>query len=718
MTHIATSPRFKENAKAALADAELQNALTFVAANFIARRREAADAAARVRGAARRRARHQGPHARASRPLSRSLRGQGAPRPAATCTAPRRRRRRATIVLDICQRGRRQHRHQGQVDDRRGDRPQRPPRGERHRRRSRPISANTSSSSATRSPCHIIAPAVHLTKDAGRGRLPPRPHASAGRPRSHRADAAARRGARRAAREVPRRRCRHHRRQLPGRRDRHLDHRHQRGQRRPHPDPAQGRTSCSPRSRSSCRRSRTSSQILRVLARSATGQEMSVYTTLLDRPAPRRTIPTGRSEYHVVILDNGRSAMLGGEFQDMLRCIRCGACMNHCPVYHAVGGHAYGWVYPGPMGAVLTPTLIGVDKAGHLPNASTFCGRCEEVCPVRIPLPKMMRHWREREFERHLSPATVRAGLGFWAFFARRPRALPASRPACSRRALALVGRAQGPLRARCRSPAAGPAIATFPARRARPSRRSGRRAGGRRDSSDDRDDERARPDPRRDPPLARRHRPARRRAAGGRGPHRRPSARRHSGARAGLAAGAARPVRPHGRARGRQRRARRRARRGAGARSPPSCAATICRRRCGAAPIRCSPACRGSAPARSRSSRPHRTPACSSSVSHAFAGVAETGTLVLASGTDNPTTLNFLPDNHIVVVDAKDVGGRLRDGLAAAARQLRRRPDAAHRQPDHRPVALRRHRADADPRRARPAPAARDRGGRGTGEI
>jgi len=95
--------------------------------------------------------------------------------------------------------------------------------------------------------------------------------------------------------------------------------------------------------------------------------------------------------------------------------------MNHCPVYGAVGGHAYGWVYPGPMGSVLTPALIGVDQAGQLPNASTFCGKCESVCPVKIPLPKLMRHWREREFERHLTPATVRQGLAFWAFFARRP---------------------------------------------------------------------------------------------------------------------------------------------------------------------------------------------------------------------------------------------------------------------------------------------------------
>ena len=128
-------------------------------------------------------------------------------------------------------------------------------------------------------------------------------------------------------------------------------------------------------------------QLLRVLARSATGQDMSVYTTLSTGPR-RAGDPDGPEEYHVILLDNGRSAMLGGEFEDMLRCIRCGACMNHCPVYHAIGGHAYGWVYPGPMGAVLTPSLIGVAEGGQLPNASTFCGRCEEVCPVRIPLPE------------------------------------------------------------------------------------------------------------------------------------------------------------------------------------------------------------------------------------------------------------------------------------------------------------------------------------------
>jgi len=162
------------------------------------------------------------------------------------------------------------------------------------------------------------------------------------------------------------------------------------------------------------------STVLRLLARSATGQEMSVYTTFSRGPR-RPEDPDGPEEYHVVLLDNGRSNMLGTDFQDMLRCIRCGACMNHCPVYQAVGGHAYGWVYPGPMGAVLTPSLIGVEKGGQLPNASTFCGRCEAVCPMHIPLPKMMRNWREREFEKKLTPSTVRAGLGVWGWFAQRP---------------------------------------------------------------------------------------------------------------------------------------------------------------------------------------------------------------------------------------------------------------------------------------------------------
>jgi L-lactate dehydrogenase complex protein LldF len=160
--------------------------------------------------------------------------------------------------------------------------------------------------------------------------------------------------------------------------------------------------------------------IMRLLARSATGQEMSVYTTFSTGPR-RAGDPDGPEAFHVVLLDNGRSAMLGSEFEDMLRCIRCGACINHCPVYRSIGGHAYGSVYPGPMGSVLTPSLQGLDASAHLANASTLCGRCESVCPMRIPLPKMLRHWREKEFERHLTPRKTRLGLAIWRFLAARP---------------------------------------------------------------------------------------------------------------------------------------------------------------------------------------------------------------------------------------------------------------------------------------------------------
>lgn len=160
--------------------------------------------------------------------------------------------------------------------------------------------------------------------------------------------------------------------------------------------------------------------LLRLLARSASGQEMSSYTTLSTGPR-RADDPDGPGEYHVVLLDGGRSELLGGEFQDILRCIRCGACYNHCPVYTSVGGHAYGWVYGGPMGAVLTPALIGLAEARHLPSATPFCGRCEEVCPMQIPLPKMMRHWREQSFQRRLTPGRERLAVALWAWFARRP---------------------------------------------------------------------------------------------------------------------------------------------------------------------------------------------------------------------------------------------------------------------------------------------------------
>ena len=163
------------------------------------------------------------------------------------------------------------------------------------------------------------------------------------------------------------------------------------------------------------------SSILRLLARSATGQEFSTYTTFSTGPR-RAGDPDGPENYHVVLLDNGRSELLATEMREILRCIRCGACMNHCPVYNAIGGHAYGWVYPGPIGAVLTPSLIGVKAAGHLANASTFCGKCESVCPMKIPLPKLMRLHRETEFDLGNVPRGFAFGLKTWAWFARRPK--------------------------------------------------------------------------------------------------------------------------------------------------------------------------------------------------------------------------------------------------------------------------------------------------------
>ena len=133
--------------------------------------------------------------------------------------------------------------------------------------------------------------------------------------------------------------------------------------------------------------------------------------------------PDGPRAYHVVLLDNGRSEMLGGDFQDMLRCIRCGACLNHCPVYGAIGGHAYGSLYPGPMGAVLTPALYGIDHARDLPNASSFCGRCEEVCPMAIPLPSHDAQMAGARFRaRRSSVRAAACASKLWAYAAKRPR--------------------------------------------------------------------------------------------------------------------------------------------------------------------------------------------------------------------------------------------------------------------------------------------------------
>jgi len=160
--------------------------------------------------------------------------------------------------------------------------------------------------------------------------------------------------------------------------------------------------------------------LMRLLPRSATGQSISNYVDIL-------TGVKGEGEFHgvehmyFILVDAGRSGVLGSELREALRCIRCGACMNHCPVYQNIGGHSYGWVYPGPIGSILTPSYIGIDKALDLPQASTLCNQCGVVCPVKIPLPDLLRKLREQQFDRGLRPWTERFGLRAWSWLAAHP---------------------------------------------------------------------------------------------------------------------------------------------------------------------------------------------------------------------------------------------------------------------------------------------------------
>ena len=162
------------------------------------------------------------------------------------------------------------------------------------------------------------------------------------------------------------------------------------------------------------------STLIRLLPRHGTGQTITNYVSVTTG-VRREGDLDGVEHFHVILLDAGRTRLLGSDFETMLRCIRCGACMNHCPVYQSVGGHVYGWVYPGPMGSVLTPTYVGLENARDLPNASTFCNQCGVVCPVKIPLPDLMRKLREREFEERLKPLNERLALGAWSWLARHP---------------------------------------------------------------------------------------------------------------------------------------------------------------------------------------------------------------------------------------------------------------------------------------------------------
>src|SRR6266567_7400647 len=178
--------------------------------------------------------------------------------------------------------------------------------------------------------------------------------------------------------------------------------------------------------------------LMRLLPRSATGQSISNYVDVL-------TGTKGEGEFHgaehmyFVIVDAGRSAVLAGELREALRCIRCGACMNHCPVYQNIGGHSYGWVYPGPIGSILTPSYIGIENALDLPQAATMCNQCGVVCPVKIPLPDLLRKLREQQFQKHLRPWSERFGLRAWSWVAGRPR-LYAFATRIAARALAWMG--------------------------------------------------------------------------------------------------------------------------------------------------------------------------------------------------------------------------------------------------------------------------------------
>jgi L-lactate dehydrogenase complex protein LldF len=155
--------------------------------------------------------------------------------------------------------------------------------------------------------------------------------------------------------------------------------------------------------------------LLRLLARSATGQRLSTYTTLITGPRREGELD-GPEELHVVVLDNGREKLAGGRYREMLACIRCGACLNVCPVYRKTGGAAYGPVYSGPMGAVLVPLLAGLEQAPDLSHASSLCGACTDACPVRIPLHELLLELRRDLVEEGVAPLRERLAFRLWSY--------------------------------------------------------------------------------------------------------------------------------------------------------------------------------------------------------------------------------------------------------------------------------------------------------------
>lgn len=178
--------------------------------------------------------------------------------------------------------------------------------------------------------------------------------------------------------------------------------------------------------------------LLRLLPRSATGQPLTAYTSLLQ--GPRRPSETdGPDELHLVILDNGRAAQVAGPLREALYCLRCGACLNVCPVYAQIGGHAYGHTYPGPIGIVLTAMLEGPGAVRELAHASTLCGACLEVCPVRIDIPRMLVALREEVHRRRLSAPPERVAAALAARVLSSPRLFRAA-AAFARRVQRLAG--------------------------------------------------------------------------------------------------------------------------------------------------------------------------------------------------------------------------------------------------------------------------------------
>lgn len=162
------------------------------------------------------------------------------------------------------------------------------------------------------------------------------------------------------------------------------------------------------------------SVMLKLLARSATGQPMTIYTNLFG--APRQAgDKDGPEEFHLVLLDNGRSEILASEYRETLRCIRCGACLNACPIYRKIGGHSYGSVYPGPIGALITPLFRGLEDFKDLPQASSLCGACYEACPVKIDIPKHLINMRRDIVKSHINSPIERMVYRVWAWGLKSP---------------------------------------------------------------------------------------------------------------------------------------------------------------------------------------------------------------------------------------------------------------------------------------------------------